>query len=349
MHEQDDIVRGDRTQTPRHSAVLDGEDRVNEIYKNHKQLPKPLYPGQILHLEGFPLIKAVEVNPGHLVFCYVEPLPLDDDTVPLSMVWIPGGSFMMGSPNSEIDRAPWEGPQYRVTVPGFWMGRYPITQAQWRMVARYPKRNQSLLVEPSLFNGDDLPVESVSWYESMEFCDRLFQQTNRRYQLPSEAEWEYACRAGTTTRFHFGNCITNDLANYLGTAYRGRIQYCGIIKTAPVNHFGVSNAFGLCDMHGNVWEWCLDCWHDYEGAPTDGSARLGNLTPSGFNRRILVAGLGPTIPGSVGLPIASPTPLSEMTTISVFGWSSPPVRLYRLAGVRLTFAFVPSASSPILK
>lgn len=125
---------------------------------------------------------------------------------------------------------------------------------------------------PSHFQGSDRPVERVSWNDAVEFCHKLSQRTGQRYRLPSEAEWEYACRAGTATPFHFGETITPDLVNYDGNYPYGEAakgKYRG--ETTPVGSFGVANAFGLYDMHGNVWEWCQDVWHEnYNGAPTDG-------------------------------------------------------------------------------
>lgn len=194
--------------------------------------------------------------------------------VVLEMVSIPGGKFLMGSPPEEAQRYAYESPQHEVTVPPFFMGKYPITQAQWRAVADLKQINRELKSDPSNFKGDNLPVEQISWYEVVEFCDRLSKQTNRYYRLPSEAEWEYACRSGTTTPFYFGETITSDLANYsaentYGNAPKGK----SVNKTTEVGNFKVANAFGLYDMHGNVWEWCYDHWHnDYKGAPTDGSA-----------------------------------------------------------------------------
>jgi formylglycine-generating enzyme required for sulfatase activity len=196
------------------------------------------------------------------------------------MMLIPAGSFLMGSPEDELERLDSEGPQHEVSVPQFFMAKYPVTQAQWRFVANLPQVNRELKSEPSNFKGDDHPVEQVSWHEAVEFCDRLTIFTNRQYRLPTEAEWEYACRAGTTTPFHFGETITTALANYNGAdeeygAYgpgsRGEYRR----ETTPVDQFQCPNAFGLCDMHGNVWEWCQDHWHEnYEGAPADGSAWL---------------------------------------------------------------------------
>jgi formylglycine-generating enzyme required for sulfatase activity len=194
--------------------------------------------------------------------------------VQLEMVSIPEGSFMMGSLQDEPERLSSESPQHQVTVPAFFMGKFPVTQAQWQAVAALPQVNRELNPHPSGFKGANRPVEQVSWYDAVEFCSRLSQYTGRPYSLPSEAEWEYACRAGTTTPFHFGETITSKLANYnadytYGTGVKGTYRK----ETTPVGSFNAANAFGLYDMHGNVWEWCLDDWHDnYEGAPTDGSA-----------------------------------------------------------------------------
>ncbi|MDJ0675377.1 MAG: SUMF1/EgtB/PvdO family nonheme iron enzyme [Calothrix sp. MO_167.B42] len=192
--------------------------------------------------------------------CFTQQL---SDGIELEMVKIPRGTFKMGSLTTEEGSDDSERPQHQVTVPSFFMGKYPITQAQWRTLARivHLQVNRHLDPDPSYFKGDNLPVERVSWYDAVEFCDRLSQYTGKQYRLPSEAEWEYACRAGTRTPFHFGETITTDLANY-------NDNYG---STTDVGSFP-PNAFGLYDMHGNVWEWCLDDWHsNYKGAPTDGS------------------------------------------------------------------------------
>ena len=225
--------------------------------------------------------------------------------VTLNMVSIPGGSFQMGAPNREKGWSKDEKPQHPVTIKSFLMGRYPVTQAQWKAVTAFPKVNQDLNPNPSHFKGENLPaeqisVEQISWHDAMEFCDRLSKRTGRDYRLPSEAEWEYACRASpiqtsgtprssiarsvrTSTPFHFGKTITTSLANYRGTdwEYQGK-TYPGFYGTEPKGIFREKttavgsfplNAFGLYDMHGNVWEWCLDHWHDnYRGAPSDGTA-----------------------------------------------------------------------------
>jgi formylglycine-generating enzyme required for sulfatase activity len=205
----------------------------------------------------------------------------------LEMVAIPGGTFLMGSPEGEAGWHPSQSPQHLVTVQPFWMSRYPITQAQWQAIAKRPQINLDLNPYPANFEDNDRPVEQINWYEAVEFCARLGEPTEHHYRLPTEAEWEYACRANTTTPFHFGRTITTDLANYSGVdwEYQGKLCNQGSYgrgphgedrrETTPVGSFKVGNAFGLSDLHGNVREWCVDYWHDnYEGAPTDGTAWL---------------------------------------------------------------------------
>ena len=200
-----------------------------------------------------------------------------DNDITLEMVAIPEGTFLMGSPQDEKDSYDDERPQHEVNVRPFFMGKYPITQTQWRVVAATAKIDIDLETNPSEFKGDELPVESVNWYQATEFCKRLSRETKREYRLPSEAEWEYACRAGTTTPFYFGETITGELANYdAGYTYADEPKGEYREETTPVGQFP-PNAFGLYDMHGNVWEWCADTWHDnYDGAPTDGSVWIEN-------------------------------------------------------------------------
>ena len=191
--------------------------------------------------------------------------------ITLEMVQIPGGSFMMGSPASEKGRTQDESPQHQVNVPAFSMGKYVVTQEQYQQI---------IGKNPSSFKGAKRPVEQVSWKNAVDFCLKLSQQTGREYRLPSEAEWEYACRGGTTTPFHFGETITTELANYDGTyTYASEPKGKYLQKTTDVGSFP-PNAFGLYDMHGNVWEWCQDDWHNnYIDAPKDGSgwtSRSGN-------------------------------------------------------------------------
>jgi formylglycine-generating enzyme required for sulfatase activity len=193
--------------------------------------------------------------------------------VALDMVYVPGGRFLMGSPDGEGYAD--ERPQHAVTVAAFHMGKYPVTQAQWRAVAALPQVNRSLDADPSQFKGKNRPVERVSWYDAVEFCDRLSAKTGKTYRLPSEAEWEYACRAGTTTPFYFGATLTTDLANYDGNCTfaseeKGKYRQ----QTTDVDTFP-PNAFGLYDLHGNALEWCADNWlENYNGASSYGSTWL---------------------------------------------------------------------------
>ena len=136
---------------------------------------------------------------------------MEDDALPLQMVLIPGGTFTMGSPEDEPDREDSEGPQHQVTVPAFFMGRYPITQAQY---ASLMETNPATAYNADRFVAPDKPVIGVSWEDAVAFCDRLTTLTDRPYRLPSEAEWEYACRAGTQTPFYVGHTLTDELANY---------------------------------------------------------------------------------------------------------------------------------------
>ena len=218
--------------------------------------------------------------------------------VALTMLWIPPGRFWMGSPDTEPERMEREGPQHLVQLQGLFMGQTPITQAQWQAV---------MGSNPSRFrdqaDGNSRPVEQVSWEAAMKFCGRLSQRTGRHYTLPSEAQWEYACRAGTTMPFHFGSTITPALANYNGDhTYANGPKGEKRKQTTPVGMFP-ANAWGLHDMHGNVWEWCLDHWHaNYQQAPADGSAWL-DVTEAESNekderRRLLRGGSWDTFPRS---------------------------------------------------
>ena len=214
-----------------------------------------------------------QTNQGEADY-YTEEL---GDGVELDMISIPGGSFMMGSPEDEGGNS--EKPQHQVTIQPFFMGKFQVTQAQWQTVMG----NNSASFQDSPLN----PVEQVSWEDAVEFCDRLSQLTGKKYRLPTEAEWEYACRAGTDTPFHFGETISTELANYNGKyTYSEGVEGEYREQTTPVGYFKVANNFGLYDMHGNVFEWCEDDWHsNYQGAPTDGTAWL-----SGYSSKKVIRG-----------------------------------------------------------
>jgi len=180
------------------------------------------------------------------------------NSIGMEFVKIEPGIFMMGSPANEGGRSDDE-KQHEVAIrKGFYLGATEVTQDQWRAVMGN---------NPSYFTGDGrLPVEKVSWLEAQEFCKKLSEKEGRNYRLPTEAEWEYACRAGTTTPFYTGSTISTDQANYNGNfTYGNGVKGVDRKKTTPVGSFA-PNAWGLYDMHGNVWEWCQSA---YEGYPYD--------------------------------------------------------------------------------
>jgi formylglycine-generating enzyme required for sulfatase activity len=285
-----------------------------------------------------PARRIVTSRQAHRGQYFTEPL---NETVYIDLMLIPGGTFQMGQTEAErvelirlmgskdyqkyrVD----ELPRHKVTVQPFFLGKYAVTQAQWRAVAAYKPIDRELSFDPSKFKGDKRPVEQVSWDDATEFCQRLSTKTGRKYRLPSEAKWEYACRAGTITPFHFGETISDDLANYCaedreieGTSYKG-IYGRGILgkyrkETTKVGQFP-PNQFGLYDMHGNVLE---------SGAKIVGivatnvplmMAVLG-LTPiKQINIGCCGEGPGTTILGIAGLLIASTLRAILLTTMLVF-------------------------------
>jgi eukaryotic-like serine/threonine-protein kinase len=206
--------------------------------------------------------------------CLTESL---SEGITLDLVSIPGGTFMMGDRRHHQD----EQPIHQVTLPPFYMGKYPITQAQYRSI---------MGEHMGVGGGANYPIEHINWDDALEFCSKLSHQTGQQYSLPSEAQWEYACRATTTTAFHFGDIITPDLVNYNGDyPYQGAPTGENRAQATPVGSFP-PNTFGLYDMHGNVWEWCLDEYQpNYLGAPTDGSA-LVSTTSAGDLKRVMRGG-----------------------------------------------------------
>lgn len=183
--------------------------------------------------------------------------------ISLDILIIPAGVFQMGSLARE--GKPDEQPRHLVTIKSFMLSKVLITQGQWKAVlGKLP---------PCRFKGDDLPVERVTWKDAQTFCERLSKQTGRNYHLPSETQWEYACRAGTITPFSFGDTITVDVANFNGEhTFRDEPRGFYFHSTSAGGKFP-PNSFGLYDMHGNLWEWCADNWlDDYSASPRDGSS-----------------------------------------------------------------------------
>jgi sulfatase modifying factor 1 len=216
------------------------------------------------------------------------------NSIGMKFVWIPPGSFKMGSPKDEKERQPWgtDETEHKVTLTrGFYMGAHTVTQEQWKEVmGNNPSRQQGQW-RNSRPGARNLPVENVSWEDCQEFCKKLRDKDKKPYRLPTEAEWEYSCRAGTTTPFHFGNTISTDVANYDGNSYTyGNSKHGENRKTTmPVGSFP-PNAFGLYEMHGNVWQLCQDWYGEYpkeevvdpqgpekgghRGAPENGEGRV---------------------------------------------------------------------------
>jgi formylglycine-generating enzyme required for sulfatase activity len=203
-----------------------------------------------------------------------------EDGILLKMVEIIGGTFLMGVPKEEPEAQKDEQPQHEVTLDDFFMGKYQVTQNEWRAIAQLPVVKRELDPDPSNFKGYNHPVENVSWEDAVEFCDRLSAKTGREYRLPTEAEWEYACRAGTITPFCFGETLSSDLAIYdweytYNNGPKGGDRREERRGTEPVGSFP-ANAFGLFDMHGNVFEWCLDTWHDNYSEKPEELKKNGN-------------------------------------------------------------------------
>jgi formylglycine-generating enzyme required for sulfatase activity len=230
------------------------------MHKRQTDLPETLSPAQILSVDTVQLdrrgllVRRLHGQSTQIV----QGL---GSGVSLELISIPSGYFRMGSLHEGgYDD---EQPVHPVYLKGFWLGKYPITQAQWQVVMGH--------LPSCRFHGENLPVDTICWREAVFFCQRLARLTGRPYALPAEAQWEYACRAGTTTPFNFGENITTDQVNYVGD-HTYRESQPGVYRhgTTPVGSFP-PNLWGLYDMHGNVWEFCSDRWtENYAGASVDG-------------------------------------------------------------------------------
>ena len=188
---------------------------------------------------------------GHIIRKQTGEAQLFRESLPegafIEMIELPTQTAVIGSPLSEKGRMPDEKSPRRVAFDSFFMSKYPITQFQWKAIALLPQIERALDPEPSHFIGLNNPVEQVSWFDAVEFCHRLSRHTQRGYRLPTEIEWEYACRGGAETPYSFGETLARELSNTGGSA----------ACTTSVGSFAIANPFGLCDMHGNVCEWCL--------------------------------------------------------------------------------------------
>lgn len=208
-----------------------------------------------------------------LVFCssfvvaaeYIEP----------EMVAVPAGEFVMGSSESEIGRCMDEGPQCTVEIPAFKISRYEVTFDEWDACVADGGCDHT--PDDKGWGRGRRPVINVNWWDAQQYIKWLNQKSGKQYKLLSEAQWEYAARAGTVTPFWTGKCLGTDQANYNGEIpYEGCPQGENRKQTIPVGSLA-ANPWGLYDMHGNVWEWTADCWlESYEGTPTDGSSRTAD-------------------------------------------------------------------------
>jgi eukaryotic-like serine/threonine-protein kinase len=248
-----DVVLSAKTSPPINGAVLGGVAGIE-----HGQIRLSMRFGESYHLFRFETVKIDKdgTTNDQIKYNYFFTEYLDQN-FGIEMVNIPAGAFLMG-----FDESFHEQPVHEVKVSEFHISKYPINQGQYRSL---------MGKNPAFFQGDDLaPIENVSWDDAQKFCQILSNQTGKNYRLPSEAQWEYACRGGTNTLFAIGDILNNQLANFSdGYIHRDNSPNSYHRRTTPVGSF-VANNFGLYDMHGNVWEWCQDMWHkNYQRAPMD--------------------------------------------------------------------------------
>lgn len=282
-------------------------DSTTEIKEPPEEgfLPSYTYRSITVRGDGFPLYESQFTT----TFYEEVVLTAGGYTASFPIVAIPGGQFLFGFPPDEKPLNFGQIPQTIASLDSFWMGIHPITQYQWLTVAQLPAVEIMLNPSPAYFKGENLPVEQITWREAVEFCQRLSRYTGQRFRLPTEAEWEFACRAKTTTPFHFGQTLTTDLANYNGI-HLYDLETGGIFRgqTTPAGAFRRANAFGLYDMHGNVLEWCSDTWQD--AFPTNQNAM------DTFPQDALIA--------TAAAPEVPITPAADVKVVRGGGWKSPP-------------------------
>ncbi len=252
------------------ATFLEDNARGSDNPEMGNPLDRGVSPGQAI-LPKKPALDSSEVEGNPFKAGQVQ--AFREGGLEIEMVWCPPDTFLMGSQKSEKKREEDETQHVVTLTKGFWLGRTEVTQAQWKAVMDG--------ANPSRFKGDNLPVETVSWAEVNAFIEKLNKKTEAKYRLPTEAEWEYACRAGTRTPFNTGENLTTDQANYDGNyPYAGPPNGEYREKTLAVGSFE-PNAWGLYDMHGNVYEWCSDWYGPYAGrketdpiGPPTGSRRV---------------------------------------------------------------------------
>jgi formylglycine-generating enzyme required for sulfatase activity len=248
------------------------DDKKTEIIKRPADLlMRPAQTGPSLASRGLALLNQGRSKPAETASKTPSPTFKVGDTksvilpggVEMLFCYIPAGEFWMGSPEREKGRSVDELLHRVVLTEPFWLGMYPVTQDQWGSVIDGTEEvDGGLEIFPSWSFGENRPVDNVSWFDCREFLGRInLQVKDKSFSLPTEAQWEYACRAGTTSPFSFGSRMTHRHGNFGDKRNRNNQLDFFSRNTSPVGSFQIPNAWGLYDLHGNVWEWCSD-WYD---------------------------------------------------------------------------------------
>ncbi|MFN9621392.1 MAG: formylglycine-generating enzyme family protein [Cyanobacteriota bacterium] len=301
-----DLTLGEMDEVQRDRALVTIVDHIHAVFEQPHPAPDPVHQDLLPEPEGLTLIppqttRGCLVKQGSVWQAHREILQVTGDReelsegVAITLVWIPEGEVWLGSGDDEVGRTEDEGSRRRCSLPGFFLGQTPITQAQWQVVAQWPRESIKLPENPSRFKGANRPVETVNWPEALEFCRRLSRRSQKTYTLPSEAQWEVACRAGTTTPFSCGETVSSDLANYNGHyVYGAGVQGVFRGETTDVDTFP-GNGLGVHDLHGNVWEWCLDHWESRDAGISSRDLELED----GKGERVLKGGCWADAPSAL--------------------------------------------------